>query len=81
MKEPIPSPFSPTPIEDEVYIGIQKLCEELGIDRFHFIYVQNDDIGSTWKATTNLMDKDMADKLEEAADAMRENLEDHDKEN
>lgn len=77
MKNSVPSPFNATPIEDEVYLGIQKLCEELGIDRFHFIYVQNDDIGSTWKATTNLMSEEMADKLQEAADAMKDNLEDN----
>jgi hypothetical protein len=72
MNEPIPSPFNATPIEDEVYLAIDNVCKELGISAFFFAYGQEAGNATDWHATTNYKCEELAEKLEEAADAMRE---------
>ena len=70
--EPIPSLFSLTSTEDSVFLGIQKLCRELGIGPFFFLYGEEAGDATEWRATTDWMCEELADRLEEAVERMRE---------
>lgn len=76
MTKPIPSPFSPTPIEDEVYLALEELADDLGIDAFFFMYAQTENEKQTiWKCTSSHQDEFIVEKLREAADNLEEGLE------